>query len=172
MTPQAASNTSIENGLLDAAGIAGTQAAKAYKGHILAAGIEDDKRNFTRFFLLRRTRRILPGANKTSIAFSVKNIAGRALQGSGCIRAAGDQFDQDRVPSSPGTSVGVHVLRRLSSWRRRTRPKCPPSPRRSGRRGQSAGHLPGGLKERSSRQHVGFGQRTGRWSTKGLCTFE
>jgi prephenate dehydratase len=66
----------IENRLPDAAGIAGTQAAKVYKGHILAAGIEDDKRNFTRFFLIRRTRRILPGANKTSIAFSVKNIAG------------------------------------------------------------------------------------------------
>ena len=66
----------IESRLLDAAGIAGRQAAKAYDGRILAAGIEDDKRNFTRFFLVRRTRRILPGANKTSIAFSVKNIAG------------------------------------------------------------------------------------------------
>jgi len=66
----------IESRLLDAAGIAGRQAATAYDGRILAAGIEDDKRNFTRFFLIRRTRRILPGANKTSIAFSVKNIAG------------------------------------------------------------------------------------------------
>ncbi len=66
----------IESGLRDAAGIAGQQAAKAYKGCILAAGMEDDKRNFTRFFLIRRTRRILPGANKTSIAFSVKNVAG------------------------------------------------------------------------------------------------
>jgi prephenate dehydratase len=65
-----------ESGLRDAAGIAGRQAAKVYNGRILAAGIEDDKRNFTRFFLVRRTRRILPGANKTSIAFSVKNIPG------------------------------------------------------------------------------------------------
>ena len=38
----------IESGLRDAAGIAGVQAAKAYGGKILAAGIEDDKRNFTR----------------------------------------------------------------------------------------------------------------------------
>lgn len=66
----------IESKLRDAAGIAGSQAAKAYGGHVLAAGIEDDKRNFTRFFLVRKTRRILVGANKTSIAFSVKNIAG------------------------------------------------------------------------------------------------
>lgn len=66
----------IESGLRDAAGIAGRQAATAYRGRILAAGIEDDKRNFTRFFLIRKTRRILPRANKTSIAFSVKNIPG------------------------------------------------------------------------------------------------
>ena len=66
----------IESGLRDAAGIASAESAKVYKGKILAAGIEDDKRNFTRFFLVRRTAQILPGANKTSIAFSVKNIAG------------------------------------------------------------------------------------------------
>jgi prephenate dehydratase len=66
----------IESGLRDAAGIASRQAAKVYKGRILAAGIEDDKRNFTRFFLIRKTRHVLPGADKTSIAFSVKNIAG------------------------------------------------------------------------------------------------
>jgi len=66
----------VQNRLADTAGIAGRQAAAVYGGRILAAGIEDDKRNFTRFFLLRRARRILPGANKTSIAFSVKNIPG------------------------------------------------------------------------------------------------
>src|SRR5207253_8583292 len=66
----------IESGLTDAAGIAGQQAAKAYKGRILAAGIEDDKRNFTRFFLIRRTSRVLPRANKTSIAFGLKNVPG------------------------------------------------------------------------------------------------
>jgi prephenate dehydratase len=66
----------IRHGLRDAAGIAGRQAASVYGGRILAAGIEDDKRNFTRFFLLRRARRILPGANKTSVAFSLKNVPG------------------------------------------------------------------------------------------------
>jgi len=66
----------IETGLRDAAGIASRHAASVYKGLILAAAIEDDKRNFTRFFLLRRKARILRGANKTSIAFGVKNIPG------------------------------------------------------------------------------------------------
>jgi prephenate dehydratase len=66
----------VENRLRDAAGIAGRQAAKAYRGRIIAAGIEDDKRNFTRFFLIRRKRSVLSGANKTSIAFSLQNIPG------------------------------------------------------------------------------------------------
>lgn len=81
----------IENHLKDAAGIAGSQAAPEYSGKILQAGIEDDKRNFTRFFLIRRLaktsakkkekeidyRSLIPkGANKTSIAFQVKNTPG------------------------------------------------------------------------------------------------
>jgi prephenate dehydratase len=66
----------IESRLRDAAGIAGRQAAAVYKGRILSAGIEDDKRNFTRFFLLGKRRRIVAGADKTSIAFSVKNTPG------------------------------------------------------------------------------------------------
>ena len=66
----------ITEGLRDSAGIASKHAAAVYKGRILASGIEDDKRNFTRFFLLRKSRRILPGANKTSIAFGLKNVPG------------------------------------------------------------------------------------------------
>lgn len=76
--------------LSDAAGIAGRHAAREYSGKILRAGIEDDKRNYTRFFLIRKPRRdarkkestsayerLIPnGANKTSIAFKVKNVPG------------------------------------------------------------------------------------------------
>jgi prephenate dehydratase len=84
-----------ENRLQDAAGIAGKQAAREYSGKILRAGIEDDKRNFTRFFLIRKRNRgsrnsgrsdlafdggyqrlIPPRANKTSIAFQVRNLPG------------------------------------------------------------------------------------------------
>ncbi len=66
----------VAAGERDAAGIAGRDAARVYGGRILRAGIEDDKKNFTRFFLIGRQRRMERGANKTSIAFSVKNIAG------------------------------------------------------------------------------------------------
>jgi prephenate dehydratase len=80
----------VAHQLLDAAGIAGRHAAREYSGKILKAGIEDDKRNFTRFLLVRklvagRKRRsdatsylpLIPrGADKTSIAFKVKNLPG------------------------------------------------------------------------------------------------
>ena len=73
--------------LRDAAGIASRRAAAVYGGKILKAGIEDDKKNFTRFFLIERGKikrgkpRAARNANKTkadktSLAFSVKNIPG------------------------------------------------------------------------------------------------
>jgi prephenate dehydratase len=88
----------IANQLKDAAGIAGKQAAREYSGSIVQSSIEDDKSNFTRFFLIRKLRqsrrqsagrstgkrqgsadyhRLIPrGANKTSIVFKVKNVPG------------------------------------------------------------------------------------------------
>jgi prephenate dehydratase len=86
----------IAQKLHDAAAIAGHHAVREYSGKILQAGIEDDKRNFTRFFLIRKLprkhssgtrnkrdasqpayQRLIPrGANKTSIAFKVRNVPG------------------------------------------------------------------------------------------------
>ena len=84
----------IANRLKDAAGIAGRQSARQYSGSILQSGIEDDKGNFTRFFLIRKFEGaggsragkkkgsrnyhgLIPrGANKTSIVFQVKNVPG------------------------------------------------------------------------------------------------
>ncbi len=66
----------VGNQLQHAAAIAGRQAAAEYGGRILQRGLEDDKQNFTRFFLITRGRRVLAGANKTSVAFSLKNVPG------------------------------------------------------------------------------------------------
>ncbi len=82
----------VAEGLRDAAGIASRRAAEVYGGRILKAGIEDDKKNFTRFFLIERgkieLKKIKPGkpratrnpdeakADKTSLAFSLKNVPG------------------------------------------------------------------------------------------------
>jgi prephenate dehydratase len=67
----------VGTGLRDAAAIASRRAAEVYGGKILKAGIEDDKQNFTRFFLIRRGKpHAARKASKTSLAFSVKNIPG------------------------------------------------------------------------------------------------
>jgi prephenate dehydratase len=66
----------VGENLRDAAAIAGARAASVYRGRILLRGLEDDKQNFTRFFLVRRNRRVPRGANKTSIAFALKNAPG------------------------------------------------------------------------------------------------
>jgi prephenate dehydratase len=66
-----------------AAAIASELAAKIYGGRILKRGIEDDRQNFTRFFLLeprgtkpREPRGARRRAWKTSLVFSTRNIPG------------------------------------------------------------------------------------------------
>jgi prephenate dehydratase len=66
---------------LDAAAIASAVAAKMYGGHILRRSIEDDRRNFTRFFLLYPAKRLprqqrAKGMWKTSLVFTTRNIPG------------------------------------------------------------------------------------------------
>lgn len=61
-----------------AAGIASAQAAPQYRAEILAAGIEDNPENYTRFFLIRRRDRVKmnPHPDKVSLAFTVENRPG------------------------------------------------------------------------------------------------
>ena len=73
-----------EEKLTDAAAIASSVAAEIYGARILRRSIEDDRRNFTRFFLLRtpkyarqhpmRVDRRAPW--KTSLVFSTRNVPG------------------------------------------------------------------------------------------------
>lgn len=66
----------LQTGERDSAGIASRHAASVYRGRILSAAIEDNKQNFTRFFLIRKKRQVERGANKTSIAFGLRNLPG------------------------------------------------------------------------------------------------
>lgn len=66
----------IEQSLTDAAGIAAKKAASQYGGRVLLAGIEDDRQNFTRFLLIEKSNKKIAGANKTSLAFALKNVPG------------------------------------------------------------------------------------------------
>ncbi|WP_158748055.1 prephenate dehydratase [Acidobacterium sp. S8] len=68
----------IEQGDRKAAAIASERAAHYYSGEILAAGIEDNPENYTRFFQIRRRQDVLPDsrADKVSLAFTVENRPG------------------------------------------------------------------------------------------------
>lgn len=69
----------VEKGLDDAAAIASSVAAENYGATILRRSIEDDRRNFTRFFLLRRPDDVIlpPRARaKTSVVFTTRNTPG------------------------------------------------------------------------------------------------
>ncbi len=62
----------------DAAAIAPAASVPIYGARILRRGLEDDKENYTRFFLLARSRpgRAAARANKTSIVFTTPNVPG------------------------------------------------------------------------------------------------
>lgn len=74
----------MEKGLEDAAAIASAVAAQTYGARILRRSIEDDRQNFTRFFLLRRPGSARKSADrtgddtqwKTSLVFSMRNVPG------------------------------------------------------------------------------------------------
>ncbi|WP_321472501.1 prephenate dehydratase [uncultured Paludibaculum sp.] len=73
----------MAEGLKDAAAIASAVSATIYGAHILKRSIEDDRQNFTRFFLLRRADQpelnlAEPGKKnwKTSLVFSTRNQPG------------------------------------------------------------------------------------------------
>ncbi len=71
-----------EEKLPDAAGIGSALAAEIYGGRILKRSLEDDRQNFTRFFLLRRrgwkARRppAAPKGWKTTLVFTTRNVPG------------------------------------------------------------------------------------------------
>ena len=74
----------VEKGLTDAGAIASQVAAEIYQAKILRKSIEDDRQNFTRFFLLRRPNQYrlpLPARSaeaqwKTSLVFTIRNVPG------------------------------------------------------------------------------------------------
>jgi prephenate dehydratase len=73
----------MDQSLKDAGAIASAAAAEIYGGRILRKSIEDDRENYTRFFLLERKKRNqkadLNSGNtrfKTSVVFTVRNVAG------------------------------------------------------------------------------------------------
>jgi prephenate dehydratase len=84
-----------------AGAIASEAAARYYGAQILAADIEDNPENFTRFFLVRRSAQAHadPDANKISIAFSVENRPGSLVEALSALSAIGTNLT--KIESRP-----------------------------------------------------------------------
>ena len=84
-----------------AAGIASAQAARHYGGEILAAEIEDNPENFTRFFVIRKRGLVStdPRADKVSLAFTLENRPGTLV--SALQVFAGQGTNLTRIESRP-----------------------------------------------------------------------
>lgn len=89
----------IEEELLDSAAIASSLAAEYYGGVILKEGIEDNKNNFTRFFLIRKKIHIDKNANKTSLVFALKNEPGALFDALSIF--AMDEINLSKIESRP-----------------------------------------------------------------------
>jgi prephenate dehydratase len=95
----------MEQGLQDAAAIASSAAAGIYGAKILKKSIEDDRANYTRFFLLERPgHHEAPAATaavryKTSLVFTVKNVPGALFK---CLSAfALRDLNMTKIESRP-----------------------------------------------------------------------
>ena len=72
-----------ENGIMEGAAVASARAAEIYGMKIISRGIEDNRNNFTRFFVLSEQDSPPSGNDKTSIVFSIREEPGslyRALK--------------------------------------------------------------------------------------------
>lgn len=71
------------------AAVAGKKAAKLYGGKILAGPINDDKHNYTRFFLLSADQQLADDADKTSIILETGHQPGALYRALGAFAEAG-----------------------------------------------------------------------------------
>ena len=72
----------------DGAAIASAEAAEIYSGKILKKSIEDDRRNFTRFFLLTKQKSTLVPVSahaKVSLTFTTSNSPGSLFRAMACL---------------------------------------------------------------------------------------
>jgi prephenate dehydratase/chorismate mutase/prephenate dehydratase len=88
-----------DRGHKEEAAIASRRAAEMYGCKVLREGIQMSDDNFTRFFALQRTARLLDQGDKTSLAFSTRNVPGALYEAMGCFASRG--INMTKVESRP-----------------------------------------------------------------------
>ena len=89
----------LSGGTVTQAAIGSRLAAQIYGGQVLMEAIEDDPQNFTRFLVLAREPGPIEAANKTSVAFTLKNVPGALYGALGAFATRG--VDLAKIESRP-----------------------------------------------------------------------
>ncbi len=89
----------VQRKLKTCAAIAGRRAADFYEASVLMSHVEDNRENFTRFFLLSPEAEVLENADKTSIVFSFKNAPGGLFKSLSAFALR--EIDLTRIESRP-----------------------------------------------------------------------
>ena len=100
----------------DAAAVASEAAATIYGGKILRRNLEDNRKNYTRFFLLTKQKKSASERNRgleNLSGFWRRQSARRAVQGDGLFCAARSEPDKNRVQATAGKTMGIPVLCRF-----------------------------------------------------------
>jgi prephenate dehydratase len=88
-----------DHGLKEEAAIASRRAAEVYGMKVLREGVQGSDENFTRFFAIQRSNRLLDHGDKTSLAFATRNIPGALYEAMGCF--ASREINMTKVESRP-----------------------------------------------------------------------
>jgi prephenate dehydratase len=88
-----------DHGLKEEAAIASRRAAEVYGMKVLREGVQGSDDNFTRFFAIQRSNRLLDHGDKTSLAFATRNIPGALYEAMGCF--ASREINMTKVESRP-----------------------------------------------------------------------
>ena len=88
-----------DHGLKEEAAIASRRAAGVYGMKVLREGVQSSDDNYTRFFALQRSSRLLEHGDKTSLAFATRNVPGALYEAMGCF--AGREINMTKVESRP-----------------------------------------------------------------------
>lgn len=89
----------MQGGLQSQAAIASRLAAEIYGARVLAAGIQDDVWNITRFLLVSAQAQDIPEADKTSLAFRLPQAPGTLHRALSCFAQRG--LDLTKIESRP-----------------------------------------------------------------------
>lgn len=99
-----------ESGRDDVAALSSRACRELYGLDCLAASVQDQGNNFTRFICIAKNLEIYPGADRTSLMMVLPHHPGSLYKVALAFQRARRQHEQAREPPDAGPQLRVHVL--------------------------------------------------------------